>query len=91
VLAEDEANKKITEKLKNDDESTNFMVTNFEESLLAHSKVQESDKKRWMKDFEKKKEDWVKSLTKDPMIEETLFIMDDIIRQVKGKKLSMVE
>jgi len=91
VLSQDEANKKITEKLKNEEESKDIVVSNFEESLLAHSKVQESDKKRWMKDFEKKKKDWVKSLTVDPMIEETLFIMDDVIRQLKGKKLSMVK
>ncbi len=91
VLAEDEKNKKITESFKNEEENKSILVTKFEESLMAHENVREQDKERWKKDFEQRKEDWVKSLTMDPMIEETLFIMDDIIRQTKGKKLSMVE
>lgn len=91
VLAEDEKNKKITESFKNEEENKSILVTNFEESLMAHENVREQDKERWKKDFEQRKEDWVKSLTMDPMIEETLFIMDDIIRQTQGKKLSMVK
>jgi carboxyl-terminal processing protease len=91
VLAEDEKNKKVTESFKNEEENKSILVTKFEESLMAHENVREQDKERWKKDFEQRKEDWVKSLTMDPMIEETLFIMDDIIRQTQGKKLSMVE
>lgn len=91
VLAEDEENKKATESFKIEEENKNILVSNFEESLMAHEKVREQDKKRWKKDFEQRKKDWVKTLTMDPMIEETLFIMDDIIRQTQGKKLSMVE
>jgi carboxyl-terminal processing protease len=91
LLKEDEANKKITESFKIEGENKNILVSNFEESLMAHENVREADKERWKKDFEQRKEDWVKSLTMDPMIEETLFIMDDIVRQRKGKKLSMVK
>lgn len=91
VLAEDEKNKKITESFKSEEENKSILVTNFEESLMAHENVREQDKERWKKDFEQRKEDWVKSLTMDPMIEETLFIMDDVIRQTQGKKLSMVK
>lgn len=92
VLKEDEKNKKITESFKlGDEENKNILVSNFEESLMAHENVREADKERWRKDFEQRKQDWVKTLTADPMIEETLFIMDDIVRQSKGKKLSMVE
>ena len=91
VLKEDEENKKITEKLKNEKVDKKIIVSDFEQSLMAHENVRESDKKRWKKDFEKRKEDWVESLAGDPMIGETLFIMDDIINQVQGKKLSMVK
>ncbi len=91
LLKEDEANKEITESFKIEGENKNILVSNFEESLMAHENVREADKERWKKDFEQRKEDWVKSLTMDPMIEETLFIMDDIVRQRKGKKLSMVK
>ncbi|MCF8058847.1 MAG: carboxy terminal-processing peptidase [Bacteriovoracaceae bacterium] len=91
LLKEDETNKKITETFKIEEENKSILVSNFEESLMAHENVREADKERWKKDFEQRKQDWVKSLTMDPMIEETLFIMDDIVRQTKGKKLSMVE
>ena len=91
VLKEDEENKKTTESFKIEEENKSILVSDFEASLMAHENVREQDKERWKKDFEQRKEDWVKSLTMDPMIEETLFIMDDIIRQTKGKKLSMVK
>ena len=93
VQKEDEANKKITESFKNSDdkESKSIKVSNFEESLMAHENVREADKKRWKKDFEQRKKDWVDTLASDPMIEETLFIMDDFVKQMQGKKLTLVK
>ncbi len=91
VLAEDEKNKAITDRLKEKEDSKGLEVLNFEKSLMAHEKINPGEEKRWKKDFEQRKEDWVKSLVQDPMIEETMFIMDDMIRQTQGKKLSMVK
>ncbi len=91
VLAEDEKNKAVTDRLKEKEDSKGLEVLNFEKSLMAHEKINPGEEKRWKKDFEQRKEDWVKSLVQDPMIEETMFIMDDMIRQTQGKKLSMVK
>lgn len=88
VLKENEKNKKITEKLKNDEKSKNLKVSHFEESLLAHQKVKKGEMKQWKKDLEQRKEDWVNGLLKDPMLEETMFIMNDIIKSNKGKNLT---
>lgn len=91
VLAEDEKNKKVTDRLKEKEESKDLVVLDFEKSLMAHEKINPGEEVRWKEDFEQRKKDWVKSLVEDPMIEETMFIMDDMIRQVQGKKLSMVK
>ncbi len=91
VLKEDEENKKITDRLKEKEASKGLEVLDFEKSLMAHEKINPGEEERWKKDFEQRKEDWVKSLVEDPMIEETMYIMDDMIRQTQGKKLSMVK
>ena len=91
VLKEDEENKKITDRLKEKEASKGLEVLNFEKSLMAHEKINPGEEERWKEDFEQRKEDWVKTLVEDPMIEETMFIMDDMIRQTQGKKLSMVK
>lgn len=91
VLAEDKKNKEFSEKMKDKEDSKGLEVTHFEESLMAHEKINPGEEKRWKEDFEQRKEDWVKTLVQDPMIEETLYIMDDIIRQNEGKKLTMVK
>ncbi len=88
VLKEDEESKKMTDSFKIEKENKKIVVSHFEESLMAHEKVEKADLKRWKKDFEQRKEDWVKTLTKDPMIGETLFIMNDIVHDMKAKKLT---
>lgn len=91
VLAEEKKNKAITEKLKLDKENDEITISNFEASLKAHENVKAGDDKKWKTDFKIRKEEWVKQLRKDPLLEETLFIMDDMIQANRGKKLSMVK
>ena len=86
VMKETAQNKLITEKLKNDAKTEDLKVSHFEESLLAHQKVKKSEMKQWKKDLEQRKKDWVDGLLKDPMLEETMFIMNDILSDKKGKK-----
>jgi carboxyl-terminal processing protease len=88
VMKENAENKKVTEKLKNDEKTKNLKVSHFEESLLAHQKVKKGEMKQWKKDLEQRKKDWVDGLLKDPMLEETMFIMNDIILGNKGKNLT---
>jgi len=81
--AENKKNKKMAEKFKNDEKSEKVTVSHFEQSLLAHQKVKKGEMKQWKKDFEQRKEDWVNLLLKDSMLEETLFIMSDILKNQK--------
>ena len=83
VQEENKVNKKMAEKFKNDEKSDKITVSNFEQSLLAHQKVKKGEMKQWKKDFEQRKEDWINGLLKDAMLEETMFIMGDIINNRK--------
>ncbi|MGB0455006.1 MAG: carboxy terminal-processing peptidase [Bacteriovoracaceae bacterium] len=86
-IKEDLENKKIVEKLKLDEEEMAIKVSAFEESLKENLHVK-SNEKVWKEDFVQRKEEWVKQLRQDPMLEETLFILNDAIN-LKGKKVSM--
>jgi carboxyl-terminal processing protease len=87
-MEEDAKNKLVTEKLKNDDVNMDIKVSHFEASLMAHQKVKKGEVKQWKKDLKQRKEDWIKGLRQDPMLEETLFIMNDMIKAGKGKKVT---
>jgi carboxyl-terminal processing protease len=88
---EDIESKKVIEKLKLGDENKDILVTDFEASIKAHQKIRKGDEAQWKKDFEQRKEDWVKSLQSDPTLEEGLYIIDDMLKTKAGKKLSMVK
>ncbi|MBT3583608.1 MAG: carboxy terminal-processing peptidase [Halobacteriovoraceae bacterium] len=79
VQAEDKKNKEFAEKFKLDEQNKDILVTNFEPSLKAHEKVRPGDEKQWRKDFEQRKEEWVKSLQQDIGLEESIFIINDIL------------
>jgi carboxyl-terminal processing protease len=91
VQKEDIENKKISESLKMDKENKDVLVTNFEASLRSHETIKKGEEAQWKKDFEQRKEEWVKGLQLDAGLEEALHILDDIIQSSKGKKLSMVK
>lgn len=86
VQAEDIQNKKMAEELKMDEENKNLLVTNFEDSLKAHEKIRAGDMKKWAKDFEQRKEEWVKTLRQDVVLEESVMVANDIVKAVKPKK-----
>ncbi len=85
---EAEENKKITEKLKLDEENKNILVSHFEHSLRKHENVRPADEKQWKKDFAQRKEEWIEGIRKDVLLEETLSIMTDFIGHINGTKLS---
>jgi carboxyl-terminal processing protease len=90
VMAEDVINKKMAEELKLEDEDKNLMVSNFEDSLKAHENIKASDMKKWSKDFEQRKDEWIKSLRQDAVLEESFFIASDIIKALNpAKKVGM--
>jgi len=86
VQAEDVQNKKMAEELKMDEEDKNLLVTNFEDSLKAHENIRAGDMKKWQKDFEQRKDEWVKSLRQDVVLEESVMVANDIVKTLKPKK-----
>jgi carboxyl-terminal processing protease len=86
VQTEDVQNKKMAEELKMDEEDKNLLVTNFEDSLKAHENIRPGDLKKWSKDFEQRKEEWIKSLRQDVVLEESVKVANDIIKNMKPKK-----
>ncbi|MBC7428756.1 MAG: carboxy terminal-processing peptidase, partial [Bacteriovorax sp.] len=82
---EEAATKKMAEELKLDDEDKNMMVTNFEDSLKAHENIRPGDMKKWAKDFDQRKEEWVKTLRQDAVLGESVSIANDIVKSLKVK------
>jgi carboxyl-terminal processing protease len=89
VQAEDAQNKKMSEELKSDDEDKNLMVTNFEDSLKAHENIRPGDMKKWAKDFEQRKDEWIKSLRQDVVLEESVKVANDIVKAISPKKTAL--
>ena len=89
VQVEDIQNKKMSEELKMDEEDKNLLVTNFEDSLKSHEKIRPSDMKKWSKDFEQRKEEWIKTLRQDVVLEESVMIANDVLKLIKPKKTAL--
>ena len=86
-IRQDKENKKISEELKNDTPNEDIYVSAFEESLKDNLSVKTNDK-QWKEDFKRRKEEWLEAKQKDPMLEETLYILNDIVR-MQQEKVSM--
>jgi carboxyl-terminal processing protease len=90
VIAEDKENTRITKELKLNKESSDILVSNYEESR-DKTNIKKEDMKHWEDDFNIRKEEWFETLRKDVGLEEALFIAKDMVDLNKGKKLSMVK
>jgi carboxyl-terminal processing protease len=86
VQTEDLQNKKMAEELKMDEEDKNLLVTSFEDSLKAHENIRPGDMKKWSKDFEQRKDEWIKTLRQDVVLEESVMVANDIVKSLKPKK-----
>lgn len=86
IQEEEAQNKKIADDLKMEDEDKNIIVTNFEDSLKAHENIRPGDVKKWSKDFDQRKEEWVKLLRTDAVLGESIFIANDIVKSLKIKQ-----
>lgn len=85
VQEEEAATKKMAEELKLEDEDKTVMVTNFEDSLKAHENIRPADMKKWAKDFEQRKDEWIKTLRQDAVLGESMMIAGDIVKSLKSK------
>ena len=67
------------EKFKNEDPNKLILVSEFEDALSENEEIKKQNKKKWEEDVKQRKEDWKKDFKKDGLLEETLFIMNDMI------------
>jgi len=83
---EEEKAKKMTEKFKLDEEQKKMIISHYKDSLdEGQSKIKEADKKKWEEDSKQRIEDWAKMVRLDAGLEESLFIMNDMITSLKSK------
>ena len=83
---EEERAKKMTEKFKLDEEQQKMVISNYKDSLdEGQEKIKEADKKKWEEDAKQRVEDWAKTVRLDAGLEESLFIMNDMISNLKSQ------
>lgn len=90
-IERDQQNRATLKELELDEKNEKIVVTHYEPSLRDNSNIRAEDMKQWKKDIEQRASDWIGELQKDPIIEEVIFIVDDMIRVNKGKKLGMLQ
>lgn len=71
--------KRMLKSFENDDENSKLSISLFEPSLLEHRTILKQDQEKWSENFKKKQEEWFSILQKDYLLEETLFILNDMI------------
>ena len=87
VQKEDKERKKIMDKFKIEEPNLNIVVSHFEDALSEDETIKKQNKKKWEEDVKQRLEDWSEGIQKDGVLEETLFIMNDMIKST-GKKIS---
>ena len=90
VKESDKVGQEVSERLKITKENKEIKVSNFRESINKHEKIAKKDKKRWEKNLKEKEDEWIKMIRLDPGIEEAIYVMEDMIIQASGKRLSKV-
>jgi len=89
VKAREEEATQMTKKLKLEEANEDVLVSDYEESL-KNSEGFAVDLKdpKWKKDFEQRKEEWIKALRQDANLEEALYVANDMISLQNGVALS---
>ena len=76
---EDSKNKKMLKEFKQDEVNPDLVVSHFEKSLMEAEEIRQEDRKQWQEDLKERKKEWVEGLQRDPVLEESLFIIGDMI------------
>tara|TARA_X000000950_G_C13615960_1_gene537313 strand:- start:384 stop:749 length:366 start_codon:yes stop_codon:yes gene_type:complete len=87
VKEEDKKNKETLDKFKIEDKNASILVANFEDALSEDENIKKQNKKKWQEDVDQRRKDWEEGIQKDGVLEETLFIMNDMIK-VATKNIS---
>ena len=85
VIATNKKNKTIIEKYKLENENENILVSHYESSLRSYEKIQPGEEKRWKEEFKDRKKEWLSFLRKDPFVEESFYIINDMVSAHKKK------
>ena len=86
VVKVDKKAKEVVEKYKLDRENKDILISHYESSLRSYEKIAPGDEKKWKEDFKERKKEWVEILRKDPFLEESLYIMNDMVSSSKKAK-----
>ena len=79
VQQEDKKREKVMNKFKIEEPNKLILVSKFEDALSENEEIKKQNKKKWEEDVKRRKSDWEQELQKDSLLEETLFIMNDMI------------
>ena len=85
VVATNKESKEKVEKYKLDQENKDILISGYESSVKRYEKIPEGEEKRWKEDFKNRKKEWVEGLRKDPYLEESLYIMNDMVSYRKSR------
>ena len=79
IMKDEKDSEKMAKKMKEQEENKQITIANYQSSLKP-SKIKPENKKRWEEDFKKRTQEWKKEIRSDPLLEESIYIIDDMIR-----------
>ena len=85
VQKEDKKREEVMNKFKIEEPNKLILISNFEDALSENEEIKKQNKKKWEEDVKRRKSDWEEELQKDSLLEETLFIMNDMIKSSMSK------
>lgn len=89
VLELEKSNDVLAKKYKYDEVNKSIKVTNFEASIKSHQNIKPGDEKQWKEDLKQRSEEWIETLQKDAILEEALYISEDLKSAASKSALSM--
>lgn len=90
VLEQDKNNDVLAKKFKYDEANKEIKISAFEASIKSHQKIKPGDEKQWKEDLKQRGEEWIEGLQKDAILEEALYISEDLTNAVTKNSLGMM-
>ncbi len=89
VLEQEKKNDVLAKKFKYDEANKEIKISAFEASIKSHQNIKPGDEKQWKEDLNQRGEEWIESLQKDAILEEALYISEDLTNAASKSSLSM--
>ncbi len=90
VLEQDKKNDVLAKKFKYDEANKDIKISAFEASIKSHQAIKPGDEKQWKEDLKQRGDEWIEVLQKDAILEEALYISEDLTNAVSKSSLSMM-